>query len=104
VAQQQPAQTQGQAVVPKAPYDSTKAQLAVAKEENIQLKANAEQLAFQQQMKEFQEQYNSEEASLNAWIESVRKINGWDASYIYDRAKDEWIHTAKAATSTGAKK
>jgi len=84
-----------QAVTPKAPYDSTKAQLSVTKEENLQLKANAAQQAFQQQMKEFQAQWQAEEASLTAWIAEVKKVNGWDDTYTYDRAKDSWVHTPK---------
>ena len=85
-----------QVVTPKAPYDSTKAQLSVTKEENLQLKANAAQAAFQAQMKDLQTQWQAEEASVTAWIAETRKANGWDDTYSYDRAGDKWTHTPKA--------
>ena len=85
-----------QTVTPKAPYDSTKAQLSVTKEENLQLKANATQASFQQQMKDFQAAWQAEEASITAWIAEVKKSNGWDDTYAYDRATDKWTHTPKA--------
>ena len=97
-AQHPPAQPQGHVVTPKAPYDSTKAQLSVSKEENLQLKANAAQAAFQQQMADFSKQWQAEEASLTAWIAEVKKANKWDDTYTYDRAKDQWTHTPKAET------
>jgi hypothetical protein len=100
IAQQPPAQPQGQTVTPKAPYDSIKAQLSVAREENFQLKANATQTAFQQQMKDFQAQYLAEETALTAWIADVKKSNGWDDTYAYDRAGDKWAHTPKAVTKS----
>jgi hypothetical protein len=84
-----------QVIAPKVPYDSTKAQLSVTKEENLQLKANAAQLAFQAQMKDFQTQWQAEEAALTAWIGEVKKLNGWDDSYAYDRAGNKWTHTPK---------
>ena len=84
-----------QPATPKSPYDSTKAQLSVTKEENLQLKANAAQTAFQQQMKDMQAQWQAEEVSLTAWIAEVKKANGWDDTYTYDRAKDQWVHTPK---------
>jgi hypothetical protein len=84
-----------QPVIPKAPYDSTKAQLSVTKEENLQLKATAAQTAYQQAMKDMQAQWQAEEASLTAWIAEVKKVNGWDETYTYDRAKDQWTHTPK---------
>ena len=86
---------QPQTVTPKVPYDSTKAQLSVTKEENLQLKANATQMAYQQAMKDMQAQWQAEEASLNAWIAEVKKLNGWDDTYAYDRVKDQWTHTPK---------
>lgn len=95
-AQQPPApQAAPQVVKPKAPYDSTKAQLAVTKQENLQLKANAATTAYQDQMKQFQADWRTEENFLTGWIEEVRKANGWDATYTYDQAKDEWVHTPK---------
>ena len=84
-----------QPVTPKSPYDSTKAQLLVTKEENLQLKANAAQTAYQQSMKDMQAQWQAEEVSLTAWIAEVKKANGWDDTYTYDRAKDQWVHTPK---------
>jgi hypothetical protein len=93
---QPPAQPQGQVVIPKTPYDSTKAQLSVAKEENLQLKANAIQVAFQQNMKDMQSQWQAEEAALNVWIAQIRRDNGWDATYTYDREKNQWVHAPKA--------
>jgi hypothetical protein len=84
-----------QPVTPKAPYDSTKAQLSVTKEENLQLKANAAQTAYQQAMKDMQAQWQAEETALNAWTAEVKKANGWDDTYTYDRAKDQWTHTPK---------
>ena len=97
-ASQQPAPPPAaapQTVTPKAPYDSTKAQLSVTKEENLQLKANATQAAFQQQMKDFQDKWKAEESSLIAWIAAVKKDNGWDDTYTYDRTNNEWTHTPK---------
>lgn len=82
-------------VTPKAPYDSTKAQLSVTKEENLQLKANAAQTSYQQAMKDMQTQWQAEEASLTAWIAEVKKSNGWDDTYTYDRVKDQWNHAPK---------
>ena len=96
VSAQTPPVAAPQTVTPKAPYDSTKAQLSVTKEENLQLKANAAQAAFQQQMKNFQAAWQAEEASLRAWIAHVKKSNGWDDTYVYDRTKNEWTHTPKA--------
>ena len=87
-----------QAVTPKAPYDSVKAQLSVTKEENLQLKATAAQASFQQQMKDFQAQWATEEATLTAWIADVKKANGWDDTYTYDRAGDKWMYTPKVET------
>ena len=98
LSQQPPAPPQGQVVAPKAPYDSTKAQLSAAKQENLQLKANAAQAAFQQQMKEFGDQWKAEETALIAWIAEVKKANKWDDTYTYDRAGDKWTHTPKAET------
>jgi esterase/lipase len=97
MAAQQPAPKpqEPQVVTPKAPYDSTKAQLLVTKEENLQLQANASQAAFQQQMKDFQDEWKAEEAALNAWIAEVKKANGWDDTYTYDRTADKWTHTPK---------
>lgn len=91
-----------QPVTPKAPYDSTKAQLSVTKEENLQLKASAAQTAYQQAMKDMQAQWQAEEASVTAWILEVKKANGWDDTYTYDRAKDQWVHTPKVETKKTA--
>jgi hypothetical protein len=88
---------QPQVVTPKAPYDSTKTQLTITKEENLQLKANAAQQAFQQQMKDMQAQWQADETSVNAWIADVKKANGWDDTYVYDREKDQWTHVVKEA-------
>ena len=87
-----------QPVTPKSPYDSTKAQLLVTKEENLQLKANAAQTAYQQSMKDMQAQWQAEETALTAWTAEVKKANGWDDTYTYDRAGDKWVHTPKAET------
>ena len=84
-----------QPVTPKSPYDSTKAQLLVTKEENLQLKANAAQTAYQQSMKDMQAQWQAEETALTAWTAEVKKANGWDDTYTYDRSKDSWVHTPK---------
>jgi hypothetical protein len=93
---QQPPQPQGtQVVTPKAPYDSDKAQLAVKQETILQLTATADQKSFQDHMKDLQTQYQAEEQTLNVWIAKVRSDNGWDDTYNYDRAKDQWVHTPK---------
>ncbi len=102
---QQPAAPQvtppdAQTVTPKAPYDNTKAQLSVTKEENLQLKANAATNAYQQQMKDLQTEWQTEEASLTAWIAQVKKDNSWDDTYTYDRAGDKWTHTLKVETKS----
>ena len=91
-----------QPVTPKSPYDSTKAQLLVTKEENLQLKANAAQTAYQQSMKDMQAQWQAEETALTAWTAEVKKANGWDDTYTYDRAKDSWTHTPKVDTKKTA--
>ena len=91
-----------QPVTPKSPYDSTKAQLLVTKEENLQLKANAAQTAYQQSMKDMQAQWQAEETALTAWTAEVKKANGWDDTYTYDRAKDQWVHTPKVETKKTA--
>jgi hypothetical protein len=91
-----PAAPLQQVVTPKTPYDSTKAQLMVTKEDNLQLKANAVTNDFQAQMKSFQVEWKAQEDLITAWVESVRKDNGWDKTYTYDRAKDQWTHTPAA--------
>jgi hypothetical protein len=92
VAQQPPAP---QVANPKAPYSSDKAQLSVKQETILQLTANNDQAAFQAHIKDLQAQWQSEESKVIAWIEEVKKSNGWDDTYTYDRAKDQWTHTPK---------
>jgi hypothetical protein len=86
---------QAAVVTPKAPYDSVRVQLSVTRQENLQLKANAAQAAVQQEMKDFQAQWQTEESFITAWVAQVRKENGWDETYVYDRAKDSWTHEVK---------
>lgn len=97
VAQQPPAP---QLVTPKAPYDSDKAQLAYEKQKNAQLTANAATQAYQAQMKDLQGQWQTEEQVILAWVAEVKKANGWDDTYTYDREKDSWTHTPKPDKET----
>lgn len=123
---QQPAQKPAAAakpetVTPKQPYDSRDAQLATEKEKNFRLQYSElqrnvqdriEQLpqvvqlraAEQQAVTDLNNQFNKTEAAEQAWETGVRKTNGWDASYVYDRAKDAWTHTEAAAKTAPEKK
>ena len=105
VAQQPPAPPQPappaaapQVVTPKEPYSSDKAQLSVKQQTILSMQAGADQAAFQAHMKDLQQQWQAEEVKVNAWIASVKKDNGWDDTYTYDRAGDKWVHTPKAET------
>ena len=91
-----PAPTQAK-VEPKQPYDSTKAQLAVEKEKNLQLQ-------FQDVQRQMQQQYQAQEAFIASWEASVRAANKWDETYTYDRATDSWTHAPKAAVKEPEKK
>ncbi|MGA8730290.1 MAG: hypothetical protein WB608_16165 [Terracidiphilus sp.] len=95
LAQQPPAKPEP-AVQPKAPYDSTKAQLAWEREKNFQLQANQMQQQLQKSMQELQAKYAGEEKQIVDWVAQVRKDNGWDESYTYDREQDKWTHAEKA--------
>ena len=91
----QPAAQGPQAATPKEPYTSDKAQLSVKQEAILQLTASADQKAFQDHMKDLQTQWQAEEVKVNAWVEAVKKDNGWDETYTYDRVGDKWTHTPK---------
>lgn len=80
-------------VEPKAPYESTKAQLYVEKQKNLQFQAGQNTSAYQSQMKDLQAQFVDLEKKVNDWIDEVRKANGWDESYTYNRDTDTWTHT-----------
>ena len=82
-------------VEPKTPYDSTKAQLMVEKEKNLQLQSNAMTQQYQAFMQQFQGKYQEQEKVLTDWIATVKKDNGWDDTYTYDREKDQWTKAAK---------
>lgn len=91
-----PAQPAAQPATPKTPYDSTKAQLAVTKEENLQLKASALTSEYQKQLGDMRAQFADLDKQIQEWSDQVRKDNGWDATYQYDRQKDQWTHTPPA--------
>ena len=82
-------------VTPKQPYDSNVAQVSILKQQNLQLRADALTAQVQSQIKTMQEQWKAEDEKVKAWIEAVRKANGWDETYVYDREKDVWTHTPK---------
>lgn len=91
-------------VTPKAPYESTKTQLFVEKEKNLQLQASQITASYQNQMKDFQSQYSDLEKKVGNWVEEVRKDNGWDQTYTYDRETDSWTHTPKPPAPATEKK
>jgi hypothetical protein len=103
-AQQRPAPTtpQGVTVTPKAPYDSTRAQLYSTQMAKYALQFDASQRAFQEAQKELQAKYITSSKELQAWIDSVRKANGGGAEVVYDADKDQWLKypskTAGAST------
>ncbi len=80
---------------PKSPYSSDKVQLSVKQETILQLTANSDQKAFQDNMKDLQSQWQTEEEKILAWITDVKKTNGWDDTYTYDRVNDKWTHAPK---------
>lgn len=82
-------------VTPKAPYDSTKAQLWAEKQKNLQLQAVQLQAQYQAGVKDLGDKYNSITQSLDAWVGAVRTANGWDDTYTWDRDSDTWTHTPK---------
>lgn len=97
-----PPQNAPQPVTPKTPYDSAKAQLAYEKEKNLQLTAQTATAQYQTFMQDQQKKYADQEKSLADWMEAVRKDNGWDDTYSYDREKDAWTHTPKPPTPPAA--
>lgn len=97
VAQQPPPQSApGSApATPKVPYESSKAQLAYEKEKNLQLMAQNATTQYQAFMQDQQKKYADQEKALTDWMEAIRKDNGWDDTYSYDRDKDAWTHVPK---------
>lgn len=104
VAQQppQPTPTQPEKVVPKAPYDSTKAQLWAEKQKNFQMQANQITTLYQAQMKDLQDKYVGQVKPMTDWMADVRKANGWDDTYTWNSDDDTWTHTPKPAPPTPA--
>ncbi len=94
-----PVQTASVPVTPKAPYDSTRAQLLVEREHSAQLQAALLEEQYRQQLQadpnyqKLQTSFKASESDLNTWIAAVRAANGWDASYSYDRQADRWTKT-----------
>lgn len=91
------------AVKPKEPYDSTKGQLYFEKMRNQALQAAQLQAQYAALRKQLQDEYEKEQQALDAWTGAIRKANGWDGSYRYDGARDEWTHTP-ATPAAPAKK
>lgn len=80
----------GEKVQPKTPYSSDRAQLAVAREELLQLRV-------QQLQQQIQQEYAQEENFLKSWEASVKAANKWGDDVTYDRATDAWYKAEKPA-------
>jgi len=68
--------------------------LAIEKETTLTLSAAAMSGEYKEKMSEMKAQYAVLEGQEAAWVERVRKDNGWDTSYVYDQSKDAWYKTA----------
>ena len=91
---QQPPQSSGTPALPSK-YDKTdhvSTLLILEKEKTLNLQMTAYDRDYKETLTKAREQYVTYEQQVNAWIEKVRKDNGWDATYSYDRNSDTWTH------------
>jgi hypothetical protein len=101
-------------VKPKAPYDDRDGKLAAMTEQKLRLQYADSQRKLQDQVSALpqvkqmvaaeaqvdqglQKQFDEQEKLKTAWIDEVRKANGWDASYIWNENTGEWSHTVAPA-------
>lgn len=66
--------------------------LTLEKEKNINLQMMLLERQYKDTIADAHQQFNGDEQAVNDWIEKVRKDNGWDASYVYNRDTDTWVH------------
>lgn len=80
-------------VVPKVddPLAHTQALLVLEKEKNLGLSAQELTKEYQQGMAAMKQQFGDLDKQESAWEDTVRKANGWDANYTYDKDKDTWV-------------
>lgn len=72
-------------VTPKKSVDDAPVKMALVVEENLQLKAQAINAQAQQAIAPLQQQFAEEEKIIDAWVEAVKKDNGWGADVTYNR-------------------
>lgn len=90
-------------VMPKKPYDDLPAKYALEQEsdadravQNLNLQMN---LQLKETAKPFQDKYAQAEKDLNAWVEQMRKNNGWGPEVIYNRFTRKFEKPAPAAVA-----
>ena len=84
--------------------DHLTALLTLEKEKTLNLQVVAFQKNYDDTLNSARKQYTEYEQAINAWVERVRKENGWDASYNYDRSTDTWTHTITVQPKTAQPK
>ena len=102
-----------------SPYSSTEAQLRFEKQKNQVLQYQALDTAQQKQIAalpdvqtietntaaaraQLQQEYTKLDKEISDWAASVRKANGWDESYVYNRQADQWEKTEKPPAKPAA--
>lgn len=51
-----------------------------------------EQQRAHQKISGWLSEINAYEPSIAAWEDSIRKANGWDQQYVYDRSRGQWLY------------
>jgi hypothetical protein len=106
IAGQQPPQPRPAPPVVPQKYDTVahlNALLLLEKQKNINLQMMLLEKQYKETVADAHQQYNEDEQQVSAWIEKVRKDNGWDASYVYDRETDTWTHAVQVHPATPSK-
>lgn len=82
----------------KTDVDTSKGELLVEKETNLNLQFQLLQSQFTASKEAMTKAFSDNETELTAWIAQVKKAQGWGDDVVFDRPTHKWYRVKKAET------
>ena len=89
------AQTPATVMVPKDPNSIKDLQLALERQKSLNLQAQVMQSAYNQQITNLTQQYQTQDAIVATEEKAIRKANGWEKDVTLNRATGQFEKAAK---------